>query len=202
MSFVPCSHAGRETSGTGGYPGSMTSPISDGTGDDALYAGEPVSARTARWVSAGLAVLIVGFLLYMILAATVLKGREAPGVSYRELKGQPIYRHQPPQSRDVRLQQGASGLPGGSANRWVVREYVTKIDPQQTRAWYLRQWGASYGMADSAQEDTAAQRILRGTLVLSERTSADPPTLAVRVAIAREMVEERTRVTLSIESNY
>lgn len=169
---------------------------------ESIYTGDPVSPKTSRIISWGLAALFVGFIVYMILAATVLKGDEAPGVSFGELKDQPIYIHQPPAARDTRMEQGQSDVPGDSAHRWVVRGYVTKLTAEQTREWYLRQFGTTYSLQDTIANDTAAQRVLLGALPLSERTTANPPTLKVKVAIGREMVEERTQVTLSIESDY
>ncbi len=169
---------------------------------ESIYTGESVSPRTARIITWCLGALFVGFVVYMILAATVLKGDEAPGVSFGELKGQPIYLNQPPAARDTRIEQGQSGVPGDSAHRWVVRGYVTKLTPQQTRDWYLRQFGTTYSLQDTIANDNATQRVLIGALPLSERTTANPPTLAVKIAIGREMTEERTQVTLSIESDY
>lgn len=169
---------------------------------ESIYAGEPVTAKTSRIISWGLGALFVGFVVYMILAATVLKGDEAPGVSFGELKDQPIYIHQPPAARDTRMEQGQSGVPGDSAHRWVVRGYVTKLTSEQTRDWYLRQFGTTYSLQDTTANDNAAQRVLLGALPLSERTTANPPTLNVKIAIGREMAEERTQVTLSIESDF
>ena len=57
-------------------------------------------------------------------------------------------------------------------------------------------------MADTAVADTRDDRVLKGLLPLSERTTADPPNIAVRIAIRREQVEERTLVTFSLESDY
>jgi hypothetical protein len=169
----------------------------------ALYTSPPVSDRASKILTWGLGIVFGGVLVFMVLAATVLRSEELPGVSYGELTGQPIYVHQPPQSTDVSIDRGsAASGPDDSAHRYVVRKYVTRVTPEQTRDYYLRQFGQSYSIDDTHRWDTATDWILRGSLVMSDHSTADPPTLSVRVAIGREMVEERTRATVSIESDY
>lgn len=168
----------------------------------AVYTGEPISPRTARLVTWGLVAAFGGFVIYMVLAATVLKGNDAPGVTFREIQGQPIYVHQPPQSTDSRVSRGSSDIPNDSAHRWVVRNYITRLTPDQVRDWYLRQWATQYALVDSHVNDTDENYVLRGTVALSELTTADPPNLAVRIAIGKEQLEERTQVALSLESDF
>ncbi len=168
-----------------------------------LYTTTPVSDRTSRLLSWGLGIVFGGIVVFMVLAATVFKGADAPGLSYREMEALSVYEHQPPQSEDVRVERGsAAASPKDSAHRYIVRKYITKITPEQTRAFYLRQFGPYYAITDSHDWDTDQTWVLRGSVVMSERTTADPPNVAVRVAIGKEMYEERTQVTLSLESDY
>ncbi|HRC06996.1 MAG TPA: hypothetical protein PLV41_02185 [Miltoncostaeales bacterium] len=169
----------------------------------AMYSSLPVSDRTSRVLTWALGLTFGGIVVFMVLAATVFKGSDPPGVSYNEIEGQPIYLHQPPQSTDVRIDRGsAAATTEDSARRYVVRRYVTRVTPKQARDYYLRQFGVMYAIGDVATWDTDRDYVLRGTVALSERTTADPPNLAVRIAIGKELFEERTQVTLSIESDF
>lgn len=169
----------------------------------AMYTSLPVSDRTSRVLTWALGLTFGGIVVFMVLAATLFKGDDPPGVSYREIEGQPIYIHQPPQSEDVRIDRGsAAATSKDSARRYIVRRYITRVSPQQARAFYVRQFGVMYSIGDVSTWDTEKDYVLRGTVALSEQTTADPPNLAVRIAIGKEMFEERTQVTLSIESDF
>lgn len=169
----------------------------------AMYTSLPVSDRASRLLTWALGLTFGGIVVFMVLAATLFKGDEPSGVSYREIQGQPIYLHQPPQSEDIRIDRGsAAATAKDSARRYVVRRYVTRVSPTQARDFYLRQFGVMYLIGDAHTWDTEKDFVLRGTVALSEQTTADPPNLAVRIAIGKEMFERRTQVTLSIESDF
>lgn len=168
-----------------------------------MYTAPAVSDRVSRLLSLGLGLVFGGIVLYMVLAATVLDDGSAPGVRFGEITGQPIMAHQPPGSTLVREDRGSAATqPGDSARRYVVRRYVTEVTPDQARSFYLRQFGQSYAIVDTHDWDTDRDWVLRGNVRLSEQSTADPPTLSVRVAIGRQQFEDRTRLTISLESDF